>query len=279
MIRVIKNIIIIILRLCGYKIIGIKKLVKYNDFDSIHQFLIKRMGNKSKYKIIFDVGANDGGSISRFKKMFSKTKIHCFEPTEYLIEKIKNSFNLNNIYLNNIALGNKNRERNFFFYNADRVNSFYPMEEGSKYKIQRSPKNIIDKKEIVKKIKTVTLDHYCQKNNISHIHLLKIDTQGSEAEVLQGAVRLLKKQKIDVIELEYIFGIAHKNSNSLYQIEMILNKYKYKLIAIENSGNIISFSNYQTNLIYCKKKIFKKIENMHKKNIDIKNITNSVKVY
>jgi len=67
------------------------------------------------------------------------------------------------------------------------------MKEGLKYKIQRTPKDIINKKEIVKKIKTITRDYYCQKNNIKHVHLLKINTQVSETRVLHFAMRLLKK--------------------------------------------------------------------------------------
>ena len=95
-------------------------------------------------------------------------------------------------------------------------------------------------------IDVVSLDDYCLKNKISKINLLKIDTQGSEAEVLLGAKNFLSNQLIDIIELECIFGIAHQNANSLYDIEKTLNTNNYKLIAIEKGGNILSFSNYQT---------------------------------
>ena len=77
-------------------------------------------------------------------------------------------------------------------------------------------------------------------------------------------------------KLECIFGIAHQNANSLYDIEKTLNTNNYKLIAIEKGGNILSFSNYQTNLIYVRQKIFDEIKKFHEKNIDIKNVTYSV---
>ena len=86
----------------------------------------------------------------------------------------------------------------------------------------------------------------------------------------------MKNQTVDIIELEYILGIAHKNTNSLFDIELSLKDYGYKLIAIENSGNILSFSNYQTNLIYVKEEIFEKIKNLHEKNVDILNVTKAV---
>ena len=61
-----------------------------------------------------------------------------------------------------------------------------------------------------------------------------------------------------------------------FEIEKELSENDYKLIAIEHAGNILSFSNYQTNLIYVKKSIFNDIKNFHEKNIDIINVTNSV---
>ena len=50
----------------GYEIRGVKKIVKHNNFDAIIKFLWKN-SIKDK-KIIFDVGANLGQSIERFKK-------------------------------------------------------------------------------------------------------------------------------------------------------------------------------------------------------------------
>jgi hypothetical protein len=94
--------------------------------------------------------------------------------------------------------------------------------------------------------------------------------------VLRGAEKLLRDKLIDVLELEYIFGIAHKDANSLYDIEKVLNTHKYRLIAVENAGNILSFSNYQTNLIYVRDEIYIQIKKFHQKNIDVKNVTYSV---
>ena len=42
----------------------------------------------------------------------------------------------------------------------------------------------------------------------------------------------------------------------------------------DNAGNILSYSNYQTNLLYVNTALFKEIEKMHKQNINIEGITN-----
>jgi len=273
-VRIIKNYFQLILRKFGYEIIGRKKIVKHNSFDAIHVFLIQNLLKIEKKITIFDVGANEGDSIDRFKSLFSNITIHSFEPTLASVEKIKKKFNSPEIRINNYALGESKSRRKFYEYNSHRVNSFYPMEENSKYKIQRTKKEFND--EMVREVQVFSIDEYCKKHGIKKINILKIDTQGSEAEVLRGAEKLLIDKLIDVLELEYIFGIAHKDANSLYDIEKVLNTHKYRLIAVENAGNILSFSNYQTNLIYVRDEVYTQIKKFHQKNIDVKNVTYSV---
>ena len=45
------------------------------------------------------------------------------------------------------------------------------------------------------------MDNYCQKNKIKKIDVLKIDTEGSEVEVLEGAKNILKNTNILLIEV------------------------------------------------------------------------------
>ena len=195
--QIIKNFFVKSFRKFGYEILGRKKIVKHNSFDAIHAYLLKNLLNINKEILIFDVGANEGDSITRFRNLFTNPQIHSFEPTEDLFKKIKKNFNLSNLSLNNYALGKNKAKRNFYIYNYHRVNSFYPMENNSKYKKQRTKNNFENEK--VKLVDVVSIDDYCLKNKISKINLLKIDTQGSEAEVLLGAKNFLGNQLIDII--------------------------------------------------------------------------------
>ena len=54
-------------------------------------------------------------------------------------------------------------------------------------------------------IKVMTLDNYCIVNKINKIDILKIDTQGYESKVLDGAKQSLKKNMISALEIEIIF--------------------------------------------------------------------------
>ena len=80
--NVIKRAILILINKLGYELKGKKKIIKHNDFDSIINFLLKKKDIEKH--IYFDIGANLGQSIERFKKINPISKIHSFEPTPEL---------------------------------------------------------------------------------------------------------------------------------------------------------------------------------------------------
>jgi FkbM family methyltransferase len=62
-------------------------------------------------------------------------------------------------------------------------------------------------------VQSVTLDSYCREYAIAHIDLLKIDVEGAELEVLEGAADLLRRQAIRRIVFEVcqipLAGMGH----------------------------------------------------------------------
>lgn len=91
---------------------------------------------------------------------------------------------------------------------------------------------------------------------------------------MEGCSNLLQNKKIKVIELELILGFGYQKSLSFFDLEKTLSKYDYKLIAINHCGNILSFSNYQTDLIYVSDEVYQKIQMLHYKNEAIENVMN-----
>ena len=78
--------------------------------------------------------------------------------------------------------------------------------------------------------------------------------------VLEGAKKLLNSNKINLIELELILGFGYQRQMSFLDIEKVISPYGYRLIGIDYGSNIISFSNYQVNLIYVNSELFDKIK-------------------
>jgi len=71
---------------------------------------------------------------------------------------------------------------------------------------------------------TITVDTFCSKNNIEHLHILHADIQGYEAEMLRGAKYMLESGHID-----YLFISTH--SNSLHETCChILTSHDYEVL-------------------------------------------------
>lgn len=263
-----------LIKIFGYELRGIKPLVSHNNFDAIISFLLEK--KKNDKHVYFDIGANLGQSIKRFKKINPKSIIHSFEPTHSLYkELIKNFSSDKNIILNQLGLGNKKKIENLYSFKYHKINSIIPIDKKSKFlKSRILATNSTDESfEEIIKVNIDTVDNYCERNNIYEIDLVKIDTQGYEVEVLEGMKNILKKNKVSIIELELILGFAYEKNFSFYDYEKILHNENYKLIAIETASNLIAFSNYQTNLLYVKNEIFEYIRQLHIQNLEIKGVT------
>jgi FkbM family methyltransferase len=52
-------------------------------------------------------------------------------------------------------------------------------------------------------IETCTVDDYCRSNEVTHIDLLKVDTEGNDFRVIKGASGLLQAGTIGVLQFEY----------------------------------------------------------------------------
>ena len=277
----IKNIINRIINFFGYKLIGNKKIVKHNDFDSLISFILTNVEKKNKF-VFFDVGANTGQSIDRFLNLNDQTLIHSFEPTPELFKILETKYSKRiskrQIFINKFGLGSAVNEMDFYSFKYNKINSFVPIEKNSKFerirKIAAGKNSLEFEKKI--KAKVLTLDIYCKENDINNIDLIKIDTQGFEPEVLDGAYEMLSNQKIRIIEIELILGFAYEKKLSFFDLENKLQPHGYKLVSISNSGNVIAYSNFQVDLMYVRNDIFENLKLLHKDNIEIKNVMQAV---
>lgn len=84
-------------------------------------------------------------------------------------------------------------------------------------------------------IQTTTLDIYCSERDISHVDFLKVDVEGHELAVMQGAVDMLKQQAIDYIQFEY--GGTWIDSRTLF-LDMydLLTSFNYSVGKILPKG-------------------------------------------
>jgi FkbM family methyltransferase len=103
----------------------------------------------------------------------------------------------------------------------------------------------IDKTE---EINLTTIDSFCVSNGIENIDFLKIDVEGHELNVLQGAKRMIENEKIRFIQFE--FGGCNIDSRTFFQDFFYLLNDKYKIYRVFRNGLIPIVRYSETNEIF-----------------------------
>ena len=229
-----KNFIQKLINLTGYKLMKLRSVEK-GDTDGMIKILID-----NQQPVIFDVGGNKGQSIEKYKKLFKNPIIHSFEPNTKEMEKVKKKYeNDKQLFLNNLAIGEKPGSLEFNINAISGHSSFKNLIPNTTWIKKRSQlAKIQSEKYTTEKVltKIITLDDYAKNNKINDIDILKIDTQGYEDKVLQGAQELLKKNKIKMIILEIIFSEIYENPLQIFDVEKFLIVNNYKLFGISNGS-------------------------------------------
>jgi FkbM family methyltransferase len=206
-------------------------LIFYNFFDNFfHLLRIKKFLKKKiffKKPIIFDVGCHKGKIAKLFFEIYKDAKIYCFEPNKLLIKKIRENNFKKNLVICNYALGDKNQKKNIKINNLDLTSSLSEINTNSVYlKI----KEIIIGSNInssAKRVNIIKLDRFCELRKIKKIDLIKIDVEGYEYRVLQGAKKILQNTHYIIIEIQN--NNLYKNYSSS-NIEKFLKNNNFILL-------------------------------------------------
>jgi hypothetical protein len=90
-----------------------------------------------------------------------------------------------------------------------------------------------------------TIDIFCLKNKINHIHFLKIDVEGHELAVLKGAAKMLENKQIDVIQFEFGAGNSFSKTFFLDFFKLLSPAYSiYRLL----SDGFVPIHKYEADL-------------------------------
>ena len=143
---------------------------------------------KGPYTII-DVGANVGAFCIKTGAFLVNNNIDstviAFEPNPYVFKKLAKNLSLNEKLKNTVQvepLGVSNKKEKLEFQ-WNKNNS-----GGGRFISKKDSAN-----ENIELIKVVTIDDYVKVNNISNISFIKVDVEGFEPFVLQGAKETIEK--------------------------------------------------------------------------------------
>lgn len=202
------------------------KINKINKHNLLHEDYLVAITNKvGSNPVFFDIGANIGQTVSKFKSKFPSVVVHSFEPSKLCFKDLKKKHeNTNNVVLNNKGVSFENGTLTFNEYSWSALNSFL--------KRSFTKSKIIDNYQV----DLITVDDYCAENYITKINLLKTDTEGYELNVLKGAKRMMSENNIQFVYVEVFFLEHYIGQSSFGDI--------YNLL-LENGFNLVRFYVYE----------------------------------
>lgn len=143
--------------------------------------------------VVFDVGANTGQTVHRFKTYFPKSTIYSFEPVRSIYEELQEKVKaFKGVKTEQLALGGAIAEQTIYFDPEYSEQSSLVSIQGDMLRHQET-------------VKVDTIDNYASEHTIQTIDFLKTDTEGFDLEVLKGASTLLKEKRIRFIFSEVGF--------------------------------------------------------------------------
>jgi FkbM family methyltransferase len=149
--------------------------------------------------ILVDVGAR-WGALDFWKLYGHKAKIFCFEADEEEADRLKSQNTASNIEYIPFALGADGNGLTLNLTEGPGCSSVYePIE--SLY--TDFPGCNVMRPIRAAQCRSIGLDEFCRQRNITKIHALKLDTQGSELDILKGAESALKGCVFINIEVEF----------------------------------------------------------------------------
>ena len=190
---------------------------------------------------IFDIGANIGQTaLNMLKTQKSKglnATIYAFEPYPKTFYKLET----------NIALNKSDHIQAF--------NLGLSTEKGMLYMAQHSPYNsggfrMMEKSTNAISVPVISLDEFVYENYITHIDFIKIDVEGFEIQVIEGARKTLETFK-PILVFEYSLENIKAQNGDIQKLFNQLLEMKYRIQTKEGITNleVIRELDYQTDLI------------------------------
>ncbi|UKE79344.1 FkbM family methyltransferase [Xanthomonas graminis] len=147
--------------------------------------------------VIVDVGAHRGESIQYFKSIYPDCQLYSFEPDPQNFAELKKMAAQFGTTTMCVALGEKEEVGHYYRQSISHLGGLLQINADSidslGYARQATNEEIL--------VSKTTLDNACATLGIAHVHILKIDVQGFELQVLEGATTILQHTDCAVIEI------------------------------------------------------------------------------
>jgi FkbM family methyltransferase len=169
--------------------------------------------------VVIDIGANIGQFASAIKFVYPDASVFSFEPDKNVYKNLRaNVVDLDNVTPYNFGIGAGESVQDFYISNLSLESTFETpsVESMHNYKME--------------KLEVRTLDSIDELKTLKEIDLLKIDVEGFESDVLDGATQIIKKSKYILIEVSLGRDTKVSNIDLLGKVKQICPSARIKRI-------------------------------------------------
>lgn len=208
------------------------ELISYPSHDILRRMHLMKMLD---INVLFDIGANIGQYATDIRNYGYKGKIFSFEPINDVFEELnKNALNDKEWSVFNYAIGNADEKSVINIAQNSFSSSLLRMLPNH---LKSAPESqYVSKQEIIVKAIDSIFQSLCTSDDKV---MLKIDTQGYEKNVIDGAQQSLKHIKL--IQLEMSLQPLYENELLMCEMIKYLDERNFELFSIENG-----YSDYKT---------------------------------
>lgn len=170
---------------------------------------------------IIDVGANIGVHSINYAINNPNSRVFSFEPDPENILILKENVkkhNVNNIDIIECGVGELNSKGNV--YTNHKNSGDCRLYKNTDF----NPSNISE-------IDIITLDYFAQQNDLKKINYIKMDTQGYEPYIFQGAYNLIENNFPKIFFEFWPWGYKQSNANVELMLK-IIKDFEYKIFNI-----------------------------------------------
>ena len=214
----------------------------FNSFykHKLNSNLIELIKKGVKIKTVYDIGAYKGDFSNFLNKTTLKGKnFYLFEANE------KNEKSLKKLDFKYFIGVLSDRKKKVKFYSKTHSGDSYFLEQTKFYDGLKAKTKI-----------TNTLDKVVKQNNLPFPNFIKIDTQGSEIDILKGAKRTISNCKLIYLECPIIeYNSGSPNLDQYIKYLNSINFVPYDICEVHYIDKVL----VQIDILFIKKSIIKKI--------------------
>lgn len=190
-----------------------------------------------KDAVVFDIGGNFGFMALQYAQKVPEGKVYSFEPTHYALSKFKRNLELNpelskRINVVNAYVSDEDKNQSDIqAFSSWRIDTLKQTNEGNRHPVHLG----IEKQS--EGVGSITLDSFCENNDIKAIDFIKIDTDGHEVYVLKGAAKTITKYRPTIVFEVGKYVMTEKGIDFTFYLDYF-GKNNYELFDVRSKKKL-----------------------------------------